>query len=243
MNQFIKSRATQSEDLQYYFRAACSVTCVIFGFQDQRIKVLLVKRSRDPFKNSNALPSDMVYPNDSIEQKVDELISFHTGTTNFYKKQIRAFAETSRHPLGRVISIGYYCFVNSLECHLNHSTNQEVAGWMDLKMVPQLAFDHNEIVGAAHRRLLAKMSNQLAGFELLPRKFTLKQFQEVYEACLGHELDKRNFRRKIISQEVILETGEFQNPWEESGKAPMLYTLNRKNYDQLKLEGNKFEIF
>jgi 8-oxo-dGTP diphosphatase len=243
MNQFIKSRVAPSEDLQYYFRAACSVTCVIFGFQDQRIKVLLVKRSRDPFKDSNALPSDMVYPNDSIEQKVDELISFHTGTPHFYKKQIRAFADTSRHPLGRVISIGYYCFVNTLECNLNSGKDKEIASWIDLKMVPQLAFDHNEIVEAAHRRLLAKMSSQLAGFELLPKKFTLKQLQELYEASLGHELDKRNFRRKIISQEVILETGEFQNPWEESGKAPMLYMLNRKKYEQLKLEGNKFEIF
>jgi len=98
-------------------------------------------------------------------------------------------------------------------------------------------------VQAAHRRLLAKMSSQLAGFELLPEKFTLKQLQELYEACLGHELDKRNFRRKILSQDVILETGEHLSPWEESGKAPMLYRLDRQKYDQLKTEGQKFEIF
>jgi 8-oxo-dGTP diphosphatase len=129
------------------------------------------------------------------------------------------------------------------DCSLQPGPTESDAIWMDLKALPELAFDHNEIVQAAKRRLLAKMSTQLAGFELLPEKFTLKQMQEMYEAALGHELDKRNFRRKILSQDVVVETGEHLSPWEESGKPPMLYILDRELYQKRKAEGHQFEIF
>ncbi|MEX1188143.1 MAG: hypothetical protein WED33_02730 [Bacteroidia bacterium] len=207
------------------------------------MKVLLVKRNREPYKDYYALPAGMVYPNDSIEKRVDSIIKQVSGTDKFYKKQIRAFADTSRHPLGRVISIGYYSFINILDCNLKVGEEESEVVWMDFKSLPNLAFDHNEIVQAANRRLLAKMSTQLAGFELLPEKFTLKQVQELYEASLGHSLDKRNFRRKIISQSVIEETGDFLSPWDESGKAPMLYRLNNSLYQEMKAKGHKFDIF
>jgi len=232
-----------AEELNFYFRAAFSGSVVVFGLDKGLIKVLLVKRPKDPFKGLFALPAVLVYPNDSIEERVDELIAQVTGTRIFYKKQIRAFADTSRHPLGRVISIGYYSFVNINNCQLIDNLEDGKGEWVDLKTIPKLAFDHNEIVQAAKRRLLAKMSSQLAGFEMLPEKFTVKQVQEMYEASLGHALDKRNFRRKVLSQSVIEETGDLLNPWEESGKAPMLYRLNRAEYLAKKEAGHKFEIF
>lgn len=231
------------EDLNYYFRAAFSVTCVVFGLQGKTLKVILVKRDKEPYRDYHALPAGMVYPNDSIEARVDAIIEGVTGTKRFYKKQIRAFADATRHPLGRVISIGYYCFVSMEDCQLSADTEGRLAEWVDLKALPQLAFDHLEIVQAANRRLLVKMSKQLAGFELLPEKFTLKQVQEMYEAALGHELDKRNFRRKILAQSVILETGELLSPWEESGKAPMLYRMDWATYHAEKAMGASFEIF
>jgi len=240
----LTKRPSMSDNLDFYFRAACSVNCVIFGLSENKIKILLGRRPNDPFKGEMALPGTLVYPNDSIEDSVDDIIRTSTGNSRFYKKQIRAFADTSRHPLGRVISIGYYSFVDLLNSKPGQDTGDiEEIAWYDLKSVPKLAFDHNEIVEAAHRRLLAKMSSQLAGFELLPEKFTLKQFQELYEASLGHELDKRNFRRKVLSQDVIMETGEYLSPWEESGKAPLLYMLDRKKFERMKAEGHKFEIF
>jgi 8-oxo-dGTP diphosphatase len=238
-----RNMLSPTDDLNYYFRSAFSVTCVIFGLEQKSIKVLLVKRGRDPYSGYYALPAGMVYPNDSIEERVDSIISAVSGTNTFYKKQIRAFTDKSRHPLGRVISIGYYSFVNMADCSLQPGPTESDAIWMDLKALPELAFDHNEIVQAAKRRLLAKMSTQLAGFELLPEKFTLKQMQEMYEAALGHELDKRNFRRKILSQDVVVETGEHLSPWEESGKPPMLYILDRELYQKRKAEGHQFEIF
>jgi 8-oxo-dGTP diphosphatase len=244
MEKLTSVRFAPSDELNFYFRAAFSVSCVIFGLHEKKIKVLLVKRKRDPFKNTFSLPAELVYPNDSLEEHVDQIVQRVTGCGRFYKKQIRAFADTSRHPLGRVVSIGYYCFIDWHQCRqFGPSEEHNAAEWFDLKSLPVLAFDHKEIIEAANRRLLAKMSTQLTGFNLLPEKFTLKQVQEMYEAILGHELDKRNFRRKILSQDVILETGEQLSPWEESGKAPMLYQLDEQRYLQLKEEGNKFEIF
>lgn len=231
------------DEFNPFFQSAFSVTAVIFGFQDKRIKVLLVKRSREPFMNQFALPAGFVNPNVLIEDRINGIIQQVTGTSNFYKKQIRAFADPTRHPMGRVISIGYYCFVNVNDCRLNTKENIHTSSWCDLSMIPHLAFDHNEIVEAAHRRLLAKMSSQLAGLELLPDKFTLKMVQELYEASLGHELDKRNFRRKLLSQEILIETGEQQSPWEESGKAPFLYVLDKTKYDQMKADGHQFLLF
>jgi 8-oxo-dGTP diphosphatase len=231
------------DEFNPFFQSAFSVTAVIFGFQDKRIKVLLVKRSREPFMNQFALPAGLVYPNVEIEDRINGVIQQVTGTSHFYKKQIRAFADPTRHPMGRVISIGYYCFVNVNDCKLNSKDNLHTSSWCDLGMIPHLAFDHNEIVEAAHRRLLAKMSTQLSGLELLPDKFTLKMVQELYEASLGHELDKRNFRRKLLSQEILIETGEQQFPWEESGKAPFLYTLDKPKYDQMKADGHQFLLF
>jgi 8-oxo-dGTP diphosphatase len=238
-------RGTMAEDMNYFFRSACSVSTVIFGFQDKRVKVLCIKRTQEPHKGHWSLPAEMVYPNDDIEKTVDELVNEITGIKRFYKKQIRAFADITRHPLGRVISIGYYCFVD-IEKYTQDNQNDlsKTAQWFDLKDMPSLAFDHNDIVAAANRRLLAKMSTQLAGFELLPQKFTLSQLQNLYECILGHELDKRNFRRKVMSLGVIDDLHEPLNPWEGSGKAPMLHQLNYEKYHQLKSENNKaIEIF
>lgn len=231
------------EDLNYYFRSAFSVTCVIFTFHERELKVLLVKRNKEPYSDYYSLPAGMVYPNDSIDQKVNTVMQENTGSKNYYLKQIRAFADASRHPLGRVVSIGYYSFINYHDCILTAREGEEVPQWFDLKAIPNLAFDHNEIIAAANRRVLAKMSTQLAGLEMLPEFFTLKQVQEMYEAALGHSLDKRNFRRKILAQEVVKETGELLSPWEESGKAPMLYTLDKASYYKMKAEGHKFELF
>lgn len=244
MDKMQSARIPASEELNYYFRSAFSVSCVIFGLEKGRMKVLLVKRMREPYKNMYSLPAELVYPNDSIEERADSIIEKVTGTPRFYKKQIRAFADAARHPLGRVVSIGYYSFVNIPDCTLFTSDDEHnAAEWVDMKTIPELAFDHNEIVEAAKRRLISKMSTQLTGFELLPPQFTLKQVQEMYEAVLGHELDKRNFRRKVLAQEVVKETGIHLNPWEESGKAPMLYSLDNELYQRLKSEGQRFEIF
>lgn len=234
-----------SEELNYYFRAACSVSTVIFGFDDKKIKVLLVKRLQDPHRGKWSLPAELVYPNDDIEKTVDNLVIEISGVNKFYKKQIRAFADITRHPLGRVISIGYYCFVNIKDYKQNNESEVgKTAQWFDFKNMPILAFDHNEIVAAANRRLLTKMSTQLAGFELLPEKFTLSELQNLYESVLGHELDKRNFRRKVMSLGVIEDLDEPMPDWEGSGKAPMLHKLLRERYMDIKNKNPKdLEIF
>ena len=230
------------EEIGFYFRSALSATCVVFGFDGKQLKVLLHKKPTEPMKGHWSLPGEMVYPNEEIEQKVDKLILSFTGLTQFYKKQIRAFADTSRHPLGRVIGIGYYAFVDLKEFKASDDTNFN-GEWFDFRSIPDLAFDHNEIVAAGHRRLLAKMTTQLTGFELLPEEFTLSQLQNLYEGVLGLSLDKRNFRRKVLSHNVILDLDKPLQPYEGSGKAPMLHKLDRQKYNELKAGGYRFDLF
>ncbi len=231
---------TQEDDLRYYFRSAFSATVVIFALVDGKLNILLQRRDKEPYKGKFGLPACMLYPNDVIEDRVEDLLRQTTGTARFYKKQIRAFTDTTRHPLGRVISIGFYSMVNYGECVL--ADNAEFV-WMEYRTLPTLPFDHNDISEAAHRRLLAKLSTQLAGFELLPELFTLKQLQEMYESVLGHSLDKRNFRRKVLRHDVVQETGQHLQPWHESGKAPMLYRLDRETYDRNRSLGKVYDLF
>jgi 8-oxo-dGTP diphosphatase len=231
---------TQEDDLRYYFRSAFSATVVIFALVDGKLNILLQRRDKEPYKGKFGLPACMLYPNDVIEDRVEDLLRQTTGTAKFYKKQIRAFTDTTRHPLGRVISIGFYAMVNFAECVL--ADNAEFV-WMEFRTLPALPFDHNDISEAAHRRLLSKLSTQLAGFELLPELFTLKQLQEMYESVLGHSLDKRNFRRKVLRHDVVQETGQHLQPWHESGKAPMLYRLDRETYDRNRSLGKVYDLF
>lgn len=230
----------QEDDLRYYFRSAFSATVVIFALVEGKLSVLLQRRDKEPYKGKFGLPACMLYPNDVIEDRVEDLIRQTTGNTRFYKKQIRAFTDTTRHPLGRVISIGFYAMVNSADCSLSEQSEYE---WIEYRNLPPLPFDHNDIAEAAHRRLLAKLSTQLAGFELLSEYFTLKQLQEMYESVLGHALDKRNFRRKVLRHDVIQETGQHLQPWHESGKSPMLYRLDRETYDRNRSLGKVYELF
>lgn len=230
----------QEDDLRYYFRSAFSATVVIFALVEGKLSVLLQRRDKEPYKGKFGLPACMLYPNDVIEDRVEDLIRQTTGNTRFYKKQIRAFTDTTRHPLGRVISIGFYAMVNSADCSLSEHAEYE---WIEYRNLPPLPFDHNDIAEAAHRRLLAKLSTQLAGFELLPELFTLKQLQEMYESVLGHSLDKRNFRRKVLRHDVVQETGQHLQPWHESGKAPMLYRLDRETYDRNRSLGKVYDLF
>lgn len=230
----------QEDDLRYYFRSAFSATVVIFALVEGKLSVLLQRRDKEPYKGKFGLPACMLYPNDVIEDRVEDLIRQTTGNTRFYKKQIRAFTDTTRHPLGRVISIGFYAMVNSADCSLSEHAEYE---WIEYRNLPPLPFDHNDIAEAAHRRLLAKLSTQLTGFELLPEFFTLKQLQEMYESVLGHSLDKRNFRRKVLRHDVVQETGQHLQPWHESGKAPMLYRLDRETYDRNRSLGKVYDLF
>lgn len=229
------------DQLHYFFRSAFSATVVVFALHEGKLVVLLHRRSSEPYKGSYALPGCMLYPNDILENRVDAMIQSLTGCASFYRKQIRAFTDATRHPLGRVISVGFYSLVHYTSSSL--PTDGEEYQWTDFRNVPPLAFDHNEIAQAAYRRLLAKMSTQLAGFELLPEHFSLKQLQEMYEAVLGHHLDKRNFRRKVLRHDVIQETGKLLQPWHESGKAPMLYRLDRETYNRNRALGKSYDLF
>lgn len=213
-----------------------TISIVIFAVQDSAL-VFLTERAPD--SSIIKLPELQLQSALDLDHQIDKYLVRLFPDTPIYRKQIRAFSVSESIQAQTTIRIGYYAMVQA-----NHLAQpfEETHTWIPLKNNQLLNPLDLEILQAAHRRLLAKMSSQLAGFELIPEQFTLKQLQELYETILGHTLDKRNFRRKILRFDVIRETGKHLHPWNESGKAPMLYRLERQQYDSVRNAGGNFNL-
>ena len=222
-----------------YARPALAVDCVVFGLDDS-LKVLLIERGLDPFKGSWALPGGFVEMNESLDEAARRELAEETSLTNIFLEQLYTFSAPDRDPRDRVVSAGYYALVRLSDHRLQAATDAEDARWFDVRQLPTLAFDHAKILQMAKERLQGKVRYQPIGFELLPKKFTLRQLQRLYEVVLERELDKRNFRKKILSMEILKELDEF-----ESGvahRAARLYRFDKTNYQKLTRQGFNFEV-
>jgi 8-oxo-dGTP diphosphatase len=201
-----------------------TVDIVILTIQDQRLKVLLVKRGIPPFEKQYALPGGFVLHNESLEDAALRELREETGTTDVYLEQLYTFGAPDRDPRGRVVTVAYYALVAPGNSPLVAGTDAAEARWVAMEDLPKLAFDHRKIVDTAITRLRNKLEYTTVGFELLPRKFTLAQLQEMYEIILAKPLDKRNFRRKTegIGLKALDE-------WHRTGRKPArLYTFAKK---------------
>ena len=173
-----------SIEIQDFFKSAFSVDCVVFGFDDAELKVLLIERGADPFMGYHALPGDLVYPQEDLDEAATRVLRELTGLENVYLNQVRTFGGVNRHPLGRVITIAYFSLLKVSDYKLGASSWAKDARWFPVEALPQLAFDHQDILTACKTRLQEKVRRQPIGFELLPRKFTLRQLQSLYECLL-----------------------------------------------------------
>src|SRR6478609_1316130 len=180
-----------------YPRAALTVDCVVFGFDEGQLKVLLIERALDPFKGRWALPGGFVRVNETLDDAARRELEEEAGLSKVFLEQLYTFGEVKRDPRERVVSVAYYALVKSAEHPATGATDADEAGWFPVADPPALAFDHAEILSTALERLRGKVRYEPLGFELLPAKFTLSQLQHIYEAVLQCELDKRNFRKKI----------------------------------------------
>ncbi|MCB0760029.1 MAG: NUDIX hydrolase [Flavobacteriales bacterium] len=226
--------------LQKYFSFAFSIDCVVFGFDGNDLKVLLIERGEDPFNGYWALPGDLVAPDEDLEVSVNRVLKELTGLSNLYFEQVETFGEVDRHPLGRVLTTGYYTLVKISDYQLNPSSFASEARWFKVSDAVNLAFDHNKILDSCVSRLQKSVRTRPIGFELLPPSFTLTELQGLYEAILNIKLDIRNFRKKILQMHFLKETGNLQE--NVSHRPAKLYQFDEEQYNLLKSKGFNFEV-
>ena len=222
------------------FNYSVSVDCVIFGYDDNGLKVLLIKRGVDPYLDYWALPGDLVNPQESIDHAVDRVLKDLTGISDIYTEQVKTFGDIGRHPMGRVFTISHYSLLKADKYNLNPSSFATEAKWHNIKRLGELAFDHNKIYAACKEKLVKNVQTKPIGFELLPQEFTLSQLQNLYEIILEKSFDKRNFRKKINSMKLLVDTGKLQSS--VSHRPAKLFTFNKEKYLKLKNSGFNFEI-
>ncbi len=217
-----------------------SVDCVVFGFDNQSLKVLLIEQKPlDGKPGHMALPGDLVLNNESLDDAAARVLKELTGIEGIFLRQFHTFGDPDRvkkvedldwlqsyrdQPDARVITVGYYALVKMDEFETEASSFAERVFWQDIHDVPKLAFDHNSITDAALIRLREEFGNRRVGFELLPEKFTLSQLQSLYEAIEDRELDKRNFRKKVLKEKLVTPLEEKQTGVVH--KPARLYSLN-----------------
>lgn len=191
-----------------YPKPSVTVDVVLFTFIEGELRVLLIRRTREPFRGRWALPGGFVEENERLEDAAARELFEETGLKGIYLEQLYTFGDPGRDPRGWTISVAYFAIVSAdLTRQVHAGDDAGDAGWFDVYALPPLAFDHDRIVRYALQRLRYKLEYTGLGFLLLPEEFTLSQLQTVYEVVLQEKLDKRNFRKKILSMDVIEETG------------------------------------
>jgi 8-oxo-dGTP diphosphatase len=225
-------------------RPALTVDCVIFGYdhrlEEADLKVLLIERDIEPFRGKWALPGGFVQMDETLEAAAHRELHEETGLEKIYLEQLFTFGAVDRDPRGRVVSVSYFALVNLVEKRIRAGTDASNVRWFSVNELPALAFDHKTILGTALERLRGKVRYQPIGFELLPDRFTLTELQTLYETVLETTLDKRNFRKKIESYQLLRDSGEMQRG--KAHRAARLYTFDRQRYKQLEKYGFLFEI-
>ncbi len=223
-----------------YPRAALTVDCVVFGFDESELKVLLIQRALDPFRGKWALPGGFVRVDETLDDAARRELEEEAGLKDVFLEQLYTFGVVNRDPRERVVSVAYYALVKLAAHETKAATDAADAKWFPISKVPKLAFDHTDIWATALARLKGKVRYQPIGFELLPPKFTLSQLQHLYEAVLETNLDKRNFRKKVLGFELLVPLAETQMVGRH--RPAQLFRFDADKYEKLKKRGFNFEL-
>ncbi|SJN37724.1 NUDIX domain-containing protein [Sphingobacterium sp. JB170] len=210
-----------------------TIDCVIYSFTEGKLHVLLNERNEYPYKDWWALPGFFVEKDEEMEDAVKRILYEHTGLKDIFMEQLGAFAGVKRHPQGRIMTVAFSTIVkyNDVKSKIKPTTTyMRQARWFPIDQLPELAFDHAQIIQKSLQNLKYSLNYSTAIYELLPEKFTLTQLQQVYEAVLGSALDKRNFRKKIANTGFLKELPEVQKG--VSYRAARLYKFDRRKFQK-----------
>ncbi len=216
-----------------------ALDCIIFGFDQHQLKILLIKRDFEPEKGKWSLIGGFLKSSETLDEAANRILQHLSGLDDIYLEQLYTFSEIDRDPAERTLSTAYYALINS-EDHQQLADGAYKAQWFNVKEAPVLIFDHAEMVAKAILRLRRRAITKPLGFELLPEKFTMLQLQKLYEAILDLELDKRNFINKVNALDILIKLDE--KDMTSSRKGSFLYKFDKEKYDQKIEEGFTFKI-
>lgn len=231
----LKTAAIEKSSHRDYFNIAVSVDCVIFGYDEKQLKVLLIKSDLEEFEGMWSLLGDLVTPEEDLEDAPYRVLYERTGLRDVYLEQVRTFGAINRHPSGRVVTTAYYSLVN-IKSHKLQLTDNELH-WHNVSEIGQMAFDHKAILESCLQSLRERVLEHPVIFNLLPEKFSLRELQDLYQAILGCELDRRNFRKRINLKNWLVDLNEMEEDVpHRPGKLYKLKSgLRRNSQEKVKL--------
>lgn len=208
-------------------RLLAAVDCIIFGFDGTTLKLLLIQRGFEPERGKWSLMGGFIQPNEGPDTAANRILKTLTGLEGVYLEQLYTFGDPTRDAMERTLSIAYFALIDihQYEKQISEEYHPE---WFPLNKIPDLIFDHNEMVKMAKEKLRYKAALHPLLFELLPKKFTLPQLQTLYESVYETEFDKRNFSRKVLSTKLLIKQTDKDKG--SSKKGAFYYKLNSKNY-------------
>nr|WP_293834038.1 NUDIX domain-containing protein [uncultured Arsenicibacter sp.] len=228
------------QSLSAYPQPSVTIDCVIFGYDGEKLSVLLLNRKEEPYAGMWTVPGGFLYLDETLEESADRILRTKTGLGSLYLEQLFTFGRPDRDPRGRVLSVTYYTLINPEHVELTTGKMANDVNWFPVSQLPALGFDHKDVLQTAIQRLQAKVTYQPVGFELLNPQFTISELQDLYECILNVRLDRRNFHKKITASGILKPTG--QKRLGEKNRAPELFEFDRERYDALVKSGFQFKI-
>ncbi len=225
-----KSLQVIQSEVENTNRIALSVDCIIFGFDEAKLKVLLIRSDLKKYSSKWSLLGDLVFPSEDLDAAAYRILKQRTGLSDVYLEQVNTFGTVNRHPAGRVVTVAYCSLMNVQHHKLNILDNE--LHWHDVKSVTDLAFDHQQIFDTCLQQLQKRVQEHPLGFNLLPKKFSLRDLQNLYEAILDIKLDRRNFRKKFFSMDFLVDLNEMEQ--DVSHRPGKLYKFDYEKYEKRK---------
>lgn len=226
--QKIKTFKTIQSEVQSINKLALSVDCVIFGFDENKLKVLLIRSDLKKYQGKWSLLGDLVLPEEGLDEAAYRILKQRTGLSDVFLEQVHTFGEINRHPASRVVTVAYYSLINIQHHKLNILDNE--LHWHDVDSITEMAFDHKKIFDTSYRQLQKRVREHPLGFSLLPGKFSLRELQNLYEAILSLKLDRRNFRKKFFSMDFLIDLEEIEK--EVPHRPGKLYKFDYEKYEK-----------